>query len=292
MPAYRAMAQAFDSRTSATDGVAAVPGAGTIRSPGTATPRPPALPGSPRWTRIPTAPGTASDAPYAPYYPGDDAVDWAGLTTHHDDTGGKAAVNTLPGDGELVSLLTGTARGAAAVGGGGGASDGGGDANFYAVLLPSSGTSRCCSRRPRYYSPSAGGPSEADIKSGWWKQVLGAAVPRQTGADCRRRLGRENRTPGTPATPSLTGDSPGTPPWPLLPARPSGNPRSLPGRSPGQSRVWAAQSRQRAGRRSGGDRGSRAAARSDPAVAGAGAPALSQAAGRTRTSPRAIPGWT
>ena len=40
-----------------------------------------------------------ADAAYAPYYPGDDAVEWVGLTAYHDDTAGKAAVNTVPAPG-------------------------------------------------------------------------------------------------------------------------------------------------------------------------------------------------
>ncbi|WP_426988656.1 hypothetical protein [Pseudarthrobacter sp. Y6] len=47
-----------------------------------------------------------SDAAYAPYYPGDDAAEWVGLTAYHDDTGGNSAVNTLPADGELSAMLT------------------------------------------------------------------------------------------------------------------------------------------------------------------------------------------
>ncbi|WP_104174384.1 OpgC domain-containing protein [Arthrobacter sp. Y81] len=175
VPAYRAMAQAFDSKTNAL----------MVWQPFQARDYPftrnrnaPAS-GSPGFAALDTnADGAWNglDAPYAPYYPGDDVVDWAGLTTHHDDTGGKAAVNTLPEDGELASLLTGTARGAASVGDGGGASDGGGDANFYESYAVQRDKPLLL-QTAAYYSPSAGGPSETDIKSGWWNQVLGEAAP-------------------------------------------------------------------------------------------------------------------
>jgi hypothetical protein len=114
-----------------------------------------------------------SDAPYAPYYPGDDVVDWAGLTAVHDDTGGGAAVNTLPRDGELASLLNGTARGAAS---GEGTSSDGGDSDFYESYAVKRDKPLLL-QTAAYFSPTAGGPSETDIKSGWWKQVLGEAAP-------------------------------------------------------------------------------------------------------------------
>lgn len=175
VPAYRAMAQAFDSKTNAL----------MVWQPFQARDYPftrnrnaPAS-GSPGFAALDTNSDGAwngLDAPYAPYYPGDDVVDWAGLTTQHDDTGGKAAVNTLPADGELDSLLTGTARGAAPGGDGGAASDGDGDANFYESYAVRRDKPLLL-QTAAYYSPSAGGPSETDIKSGWWKQVLGEAAP-------------------------------------------------------------------------------------------------------------------
>ena len=114
-----------------------------------------------------------SDEPYAPYYPGDDVVDWTGLTALHDDTGGGAARNTLPGDGELASLLDGTAQGAAS---GADAASDGGDSNFYESYAVKRDKPLLL-QTAAYYSPSAGGPSETEIKSGWWKQVLDAAAP-------------------------------------------------------------------------------------------------------------------
>ncbi|CAN7527279.1 OpgC domain-containing protein [Arthrobacter sp. LjRoot78] len=112
-----------------------------------------------------------SDAPYAPYYPGDDVVDWAGLTALHDDTGGGAAVNTLSKDGELAALLDGTAQGAASAGD---APADTGDSDFYESYAVQR-EKPLLLQTAAYYSPSAGGPSENDIKTGWWRQVLGDA---------------------------------------------------------------------------------------------------------------------
>ena len=38
-------------------------------------------------------------APDAPYYPGDDAVDWIGLSAFHDDSAGGPPVNSPAADG-------------------------------------------------------------------------------------------------------------------------------------------------------------------------------------------------
>ncbi|NUT70354.1 OpgC domain-containing protein [Pseudarthrobacter sp. C4D7] len=99
-----------------------------------------------------------SDGAYAPYYPGDDAVDWVGLAAYHDDTAGAAAVNSLPHAGELEDMLTAS-----------------GGENFY-------GTYAEGRRKPfllqtsAFYSPASGGAPERDIKVGWWDQVVATAT--------------------------------------------------------------------------------------------------------------------
>lgn len=99
-----------------------------------------------------------ADGAYAPYYPGDDAVEWVGLSAYHDDTAGKAAVNTVPVAGELAGMLTGA-----------------GNEDFYASYVE---------RRDKpfllqtaaFYSPSTGGAGEAEIKGAWWDQTLEAVT--------------------------------------------------------------------------------------------------------------------
>ncbi|MFP5313652.1 MAG: OpgC domain-containing protein, partial [Actinomycetes bacterium] len=122
-------------------------------------------PGSAGFTLLDTnGDGTwdGNDSAYAPYYPGDDAVDWVGLAAYHDDTAGGAAVNTVPRAGELQDMLTA------------------GSENFYATY--SEGR-----RKPfllqtsAFYSPAAGGAPEAGIKDGWWDQVLGTATSPEFG---------------------------------------------------------------------------------------------------------------
>ncbi|MFE5835455.1 OpgC domain-containing protein [Arthrobacter sp. NPDC056493] len=109
--------------------------------------------GDGRWDR--------TDDAYAPYYPGDDAVEWSGLDAYHDDTGGASAVNTLPADGELAGMLTG--------------SDGrGGYGDFYADYVQ--GRSKpLMLQTAAFFSSTTGGPAEPEIKLAWWNQVLDVA---------------------------------------------------------------------------------------------------------------------
>ena len=98
-----------------------------------------------------------SDKAYEPYYPGDDAVDWVGLTAYHDDTAGGAAVNTVPRGGELLEMLTAS-----------------GGENFYADYAQGRNKPFVL-QTGAFYSPSSGGAPETEIKGSWWDQVLEAA---------------------------------------------------------------------------------------------------------------------
>ena len=77
-----------------------------------------AQPGSPGFSALDTNSDgvwNLGDAAYSPYYPGDDAVDWVGLSAFHDDTAGGPPVNTLPAEDGLARMLgpaqAGPARG-------------------------------------------------------------------------------------------------------------------------------------------------------------------------------------
>lgn len=99
-----------------------------------------------------------ADSAYEPYYPGDDAVDWVGLSAFHDDTAGGAAVNTVPRAGELQEMLTSS-----------------GGESFYGTY--SAGRDKpFLLQTAAFYSPASGGAPEADIKLGWWDQVVGTAT--------------------------------------------------------------------------------------------------------------------
>ncbi|WP_298586422.1 OpgC domain-containing protein [uncultured Kocuria sp.] len=102
------------------------------------------------------------DDPYGPYYPGDDAVDWAGLVAYHDETGNGPARNVLPAPGKFSAML-----------GSGEAAGPSGEDDFYAEYAVGRGKPLMV-ETGAFYSPGAGGPSEPDIKGAWWDQVLAA----------------------------------------------------------------------------------------------------------------------
>jgi len=99
-----------------------------------------------------------ADNAYAPYYPGDDVVEWVGLSAYHDDTAGQAAVNTVPAAGELTRMLTAS-----------------GNEDFYATYAEQRDKPFLL-QTAAFYSPSTGGAAEAEIKGAWWDQALGAAT--------------------------------------------------------------------------------------------------------------------
>jgi len=122
-----------------------------------------AQPGGPGFDALDTNADGAwnlEDAAYAPYYPGDDAVDWVGLSAFHDDSAGGPPVNSLPAADGLTRML-GPAQPVQAAA----------DSNFYASyavarakpLLLETGA---------FYSPASGGPAEGDIKRAWLSQIL------------------------------------------------------------------------------------------------------------------------
>lgn len=128
------------------------------RAPGAAEP------GAPEFGDLDTNSDGAwngDDAAYGPYYPGDDAVDWVGLSAVHDDTAGGPPVNTLPGPDGLATLL-GPASGGATV-----------DSDFYATYAEARGKPLLL-ETGAFYSPAADGPSEGDIKGAWLRETLAA----------------------------------------------------------------------------------------------------------------------
>lgn len=154
VPAFRAVAQAFESRDNAL--MLWQPFLGRDYPFGKNRSAP--APGTAGFVSLDTNSDgvwNGADDPYAPYYPGDAAVDLVGLSAYHDDTGGGAAVNTLPSAGELAAMLTG--------------------ADFYGAYSTARDKPLLL-QTAAYFSPTAGGPAEVEIKSAWWKQVLAEAA--------------------------------------------------------------------------------------------------------------------
>ncbi|MDF2919131.1 MAG: hypothetical protein K0S70_3348 [Microbacterium sp.] len=103
---------------------------------------------------------TSADDPYAPYYPGDAAVDAVGLSLYFDETGGVEARNVVPGPDAFVARLTGT--------------DGSGAPDFAGTY--SSPDRPLLIETAAFYSASVGGSSELEVKSAWWRQIEGAVA--------------------------------------------------------------------------------------------------------------------
>lgn len=110
----------------------------------------------------------AGDDPYGPYYPGDSAVDWVGLSVYHDDSDGGAPTNNLPAAGELESALSGGPDESSA--------------DFYTRYADEPDQPMML-ETAALYSPGAGGPSalgveQIEIKRTWWRQVIAVTSDR------------------------------------------------------------------------------------------------------------------
>jgi hypothetical protein len=125
--------------------------------------------------RAPTTDSTASldtnqdamvdtfDDPYAPYYPGDDVVDWVGLTLYHDQTAGGAAVNTTPAPDEFLSKLGPET-----------ATLGGDETNAFYARYARGRDKPFLLETAAFFSPAAGTPLELSVKQAWWSQIFDA----------------------------------------------------------------------------------------------------------------------
>lgn len=113
---------------------------------------------------------TGADDPYAPYYPGDDAVDWVGMSLYHWGNTYPWGANVIPEPGKFLQQLTGTYNGA-----------GGNDLaipDFYADY----GTAR---NKPVAIPETAAltvapgeGAAVLAIKEAWWGQLFDPSIPR------------------------------------------------------------------------------------------------------------------
>jgi Glycosyl hydrolase family 26 len=107
---------------------------------------------------------TAADDPYAPYYPGDDAVDWVGMSLYHWGNTYPWGANVLPEPGKFIQQLTGTYNGA-----------GGNDSavpDFYADYGATRGKPVAIPETAALVVEGGGGAAELDIKRAWWGQLF------------------------------------------------------------------------------------------------------------------------
>ncbi|KRD41052.1 hypothetical protein ASE27_18180 [Oerskovia sp. Root918] len=126
-----------------------------------------ALPGSADYAVLDTdgdGTVTMADDSYLPYFPGDDAVDWVGVSLYHWGNQRPWGNNEVPEDGKFLAMLTGTYVGTA-----------GDDAavpDFYTVYGVEHGHPVAVPETAAIYTPSRGGAAELDIKRAWWRQVF------------------------------------------------------------------------------------------------------------------------
>ena len=111
---------------------------------------------------------TNTDDPYAPYWPGDDAVDFVGMSVYHWGLAYPWGENEMPADGTFRALITGDAIGVHE-----------GQVpipDFYATYADGHDKPMGVFETAALYNPSAAGPDEGDLKSAWWQQVTDPAV--------------------------------------------------------------------------------------------------------------------
>lgn len=107
---------------------------------------------------------TGADDPYAPYYPGDDAVDWVGLSLYHWGHTYPWGENEVPEDGKFLAQITGTYDG---LGG-----DETGLPDFYATYAEGGDAPMAIVETAALHQPGAPGPSALEVKQAWWRQVF------------------------------------------------------------------------------------------------------------------------
>jgi hypothetical protein len=112
---------------------------------------------------------TERDDPYAPYYPGDDAVDWVGMSLYHWGNAHPWGENEVPEEGAFVERLTGTYDGA------------NGDEtavpDFYADYADGHDKPMAITETAAFWDPAgADPPTEEEIKATWFRQVFSTDV--------------------------------------------------------------------------------------------------------------------
>lgn len=114
---------------------------------------------------------TMQDDAYAPYYPGDEAVDWVGMSLYHWGARYPWGENELPEPNKFAEQLTGTYNGA-----------NGDDSllpDFYSVYGQQHGKPVAIPETAALFAPAAGGEQELAIKQAWWNQLFDPSVHQQ-----------------------------------------------------------------------------------------------------------------
>lgn len=133
-----------------------------------------AKPGTPAFAALDTNVDgvlTMNDDAYAPYYPGDEAVDWVGMSLYHWGRTYPWGDNELPEANKFTEQLTGKYAGA-----------NGDDSllpDFYQVYGEQHGKPVAIPETAALYAPTAGVESELAIKEAWWGQLFSPGTHQQ-----------------------------------------------------------------------------------------------------------------
>jgi hypothetical protein len=135
-----------------------------------------AKPGSPEFDILDTSHDgqlSMNDDPYLPYYPGDDAVDWVGMSVYHWGDRYPWGKNVVPEAHKFADMITGTYAGT------------NGDEravpDFYNVYAVGHNKPMAITETSALYNTTSSGDSELEIKQRWWRQVFAPEVPRDFG---------------------------------------------------------------------------------------------------------------
>ncbi len=109
-----------------------------------------------------------SDDPYTPYYPGDDVVDWVGISLYHWGSAWPWGENEIPEANKFSDQLTGNYNGSNG--------DGRDVPDFYGIFGEQHGKPVAIVETAALYNPQLGGASALEIKQAWWNQVYEAGI--------------------------------------------------------------------------------------------------------------------
>ncbi|MFP3579046.1 glycosyl hydrolase [Arthrobacter sp. fls2-241-R2A-200] len=130
-----------------------------------------AKPGTPEFAALDTNKDgvlTMSDDAYAPYYPGDEAVDWVGMSLYHWGNKYPWGENELPEPNKFADQLSGNYVGT-----------NGDDSllpDFYGVYGDQHGKPVAIPETAALFAPGAGGAAELAIKEAWWTELLDPSI--------------------------------------------------------------------------------------------------------------------
>ncbi|HEV8282585.1 MAG TPA: hypothetical protein VGQ02_12040 [Candidatus Limnocylindrales bacterium] len=108
------------------------------------------------------------DDPYAPYYPGDEAVDWIGVSLYHWGIAYPWGENEMPRPGTSEALIRGVET----------RSEGAPKPDLYATYADGHVKPMAIIETAILYDPSgpASGPSERALKTAWFQQVFSSST--------------------------------------------------------------------------------------------------------------------